>query len=111
MSARMWRRGAAGPGPLRAQGARWPRAWSRDADFENVVVSAGDDQHLRAHAGVDDLAGRQRLQPGHGQASVLAAGGRVRAGPAPAAVRLVVHVLVHRQPVALYPAICRRHSR
>lgn len=74
-----------------------------------MVIFAGDDQDLHARAGVEDLAGRQCLKPGHGQALVLAAGGRVHAAPAPdaAAVQLVIHVLVHRQAVVLYPAICK----
>lgn len=72
-------------------------AWSCDADFENMVIFAGDDQDLHASAGVEDLAGRQRLQPGHRQAFVLAAGGRVHTAPAldAAAVQLVIHMLVH----------------
>lgn len=56
-------------------GACRPEAWSCDTDFEDVVVLTGDDQDLRASAGVEDLAGRQRLQAGHGQALVLTAAG------------------------------------
>lgn len=78
-----------------------------------MVVFAGEDQDLHACAGVEDLAGRQRLEPGHGQAFVLAAGGWVHTAPAldAAAVQLVIHVLVHRQAVVLYPAICKTHSK
>lgn len=47
---------------------------SCDADFENVVVFAGDDQDLRAGTRVEGLAGGQCSEPGHGQAFVLAAG-------------------------------------
>lgn len=76
-----------------------------------MVIFAGDDQDLHARAGVEDLAGRQHLQPRHGQAFGLAAGGRVHAAPAlaAAAVQLLVHVLVHRQAVVLYPAICKAY--
>lgn len=90
-----------------------PWAWSRDTDFENMVVLAGNDQDLRARAGVEGLAGGQRPEPGHGQALVLAAGHRARAAPAldAAAVQLVVHVLVHREAVVFYPAIWKAHRK
>ena len=47
---------------------------SCDADFEDVVVFAGDDQDLRARTRVEGLAGGQCSEPGHRQAFVLAAG-------------------------------------
>lgn len=89
------------------------QAWSCDTDFKNMVVFAGDDQDLHARAGVEDLAGWQRLQPGHRQAFVLAAGSRVHAAPAldAAAVRLVIHMLVHRQAVIFYPAVYKTHRK
>lgn len=78
-----------------------------------MVVLAGDDQDLRARAGVEGLAGGQRPEPGHGQALVLAAGHRARAAPAldAAAVQLVVHMLVHREAVVFYPAIWKAHRK
>lgn len=98
--------------------SRWgwacsPAEGSCDTDFQNMVVFAGDDQDLHARAGVEDLTGRQRLQPGHGQAFMLTAGGRVPAAPAldAAVVQLVVHVLVHRQAVVFYPAVCKAHRK
>ena len=86
---------------------------SCDADFENVVVFTGDDQDLRARARVEGLARGQCSEPGHGQALVLAAGSRVHTAPAldTAAVQLVIHVLVHRQAVIFYPAICKANSK
>lgn len=95
-----WRATESGPlGTLaQARGVGRPEASSCDTDFEDMVVSAGDDQDLCPCAGVEDLARQQRLEPRHGQALVLAAGDRVHAAPAldAAAVRLVIHVLVHR---------------
>jgi hypothetical protein len=73
----------------------------------------GNDQDLRSSAGVEDLASGQRLEPGHGQAFVLTTGGRVHTASAPhaAAVQLVIQMLVYRQAVIFYPAVCRTHRK
>lgn len=65
---------------------------SGNTDFQDVVVLTGNDQNLHSSAGVEDLASRQCLEPGHGQAFVLAAGSGVCTASTPqaAAVQLVV---------------------
>lgn len=73
-----------------------------------MVVLAGNDKDLHPSAAVEDLARGEGLEAGHGQTLVLPAGCGMQAPPAPdaAAVRLLIHILVHRQVVIFNPAIC-----